>query len=121
MKMRQQSNGTTTRLLAVLLLATALLLVAVFKIYGHQMPVMEPVSTTTQQCTSTCSNSQMPAQAADSQDKVKDAEPDPDKTIPWYMALIRPLAPKKLGDQYAARARLIRPPDLVKLYVNFRF
>jgi hypothetical protein len=49
----------------------------------------------------------------------QDDEPDPRTGIP-YFALLTIASPRKLTNKYLSGVPLLRPPDLVTLYANFR-
>lgn len=48
-------------------------------------------------------------------------DPEPPQQDPPYAQFTRYAEPEKLSLAYAAGANLLRPPDLVKLYGNYRF
>ena len=54
-------------------------------------------------------------------DEEQDDEPVPPKSLPFYATLSGYLVPKKLANGYTQNQLVLRPPDLVKLYSNYRF
>lgn len=51
----------------------------------------------------------------------QDDEPFPAKILPYYTLNSDNFIPKKLASSYVQNQLVLRPPDLVKLYSNFRF
>jgi hypothetical protein len=53
--------------------------------------------------------------------EAQDDEPFPAKNLPYYTLNSDSFIPRKLASSYVNDHLLFRPPDLVKLYSNFRF
>lgn len=51
----------------------------------------------------------------------QDDEPFPAKSLPFYALNNDNFTPKKLTSSYVQKQLVFRPPDLVKLYSNYRF
>jgi hypothetical protein len=51
----------------------------------------------------------------------QDDEPFPAKSLPFYALNDGNFIPKKLTSSYVQKQLVLRPPDLVKLYSNYRF
>lgn len=50
-----------------------------------------------------------------------DNDPAPPKSLPFYALNSSNFTPKKLASSYIHNQLILRPPDLVKLYSNYRF
>lgn len=115
------------RLRQTLKAALVLPVAALFVAFGflsvqpvHAQNNMDMASTRTV-CQGPCANT--PA-ALNDQAKIdikeQDDEPEPPQAEPYY-AQQRVLGPEKSLHSYGFSTRRLRPPDLVKLYANFRF
>ena len=54
-------------------------------------------------------------------DKDEDEDPKPPEQDSYYVQFYQFSEPEKPGNAYTLGAGIFRPPDLVKLYANFRF
>ncbi len=75
------------------------------------------------QCQSACINQQIPANATKSQDVLKDKDINPEPREPYYLAFIGVgwTTTIAIAAVYLLGYLRWRPPDLVKLNVNYRF
>lgn len=113
-------NNRAPKLLLLFAVVASLLFGVGFKSFAHALvPSMSTVSAAPL-CPGVCANNLARTEET-KQTQAEDTEPEPDSAVPWYAALVTVLpAPKKLGNLYTTAATLLRPPDLVTLYANFR-
>lgn len=90
--------------------------------HAQSTTVSHETSRTNSSCSSPCANTPVVLKEQKLIDEKQDDEPEPPEPAPYYMQSDAGFAsPKKLANGHLAGVRVLRPPDLVKLYANFRF
>lgn len=110
------------------ILLTGTILLAVFSLFpggfppsSHTAGMDHSTTAQSQNCPVGCTNTRTTAIKPSDQnpEEEKDEDPAPPQE-PYYVRFLAFVVPKKLN-AVAYTANLARPPDLIKLYANYRF
>ena len=104
------------------LLAVFSLLPGGYPLSGHAAAIDHSTTARPQNCPVGCASTQTTAIKPSDQnpEEEKDEDPAPSQRS-YYVQFLTFIPPKNLGTQNAYGISAARPPDLVKLYANYRF